>query len=236
MEKKKNNKKKYLALLLALFVCVGGTMAWLTSQSQLTNTFTVGQFTPIDKENEGPTNDQNWETNKDKEYKLQGNLYEPNWEPNPTIAPGSTVAKDPYVGIGPGSEDAYVYVMVKNEMKNVYFTINKEWQPVGNNCGDGPERGTYTQGLFKYTSILEGKESDNSWSTALFTEVKVSQNATYKDLAGKEQQDKQEKETKNIYVQSFIHQKNSKDDTSLDNIATTKAIETYNSWNPANGE
>lgn len=236
MEKKKNNKKKYLALLLALFVCAGGTMAWLTSTSQLTNTFTVGQFTPIDKENQGPTNDENWEENKGKEYKLKGNLYEPHWEPNPTIAPGSTVTKDPYVGIGPGSENAYVYVMVKNEMRNVYFTINNEWQPVEANYGDGPERGTYTQGLFKYTPDLKGDASHNSWSTALFTEVKVSQNATYKDLTGKEQQDEQAKETKNIYVQSFIHQKDSGDGTSLDKIATQKAIETYNSWNPTNGE
>ena len=236
MEKKKNNKKKYLALLLALFVCAGGTMAWLTSTSQLTNTFTVGRFTPIDKENQGPTNDENWEENKDKEYKLKGNLYEPHWEPDPTIAPGSTVTKDPYVGIGPGSEDAYVYVMVKNEMKNVYFTINNEWQPVEDNYEKGPKNSTYTQGLFKYTPILEGKELDNSWSTALFTEVKVHQNATYKDLTGKEQQDKKEKETKNIYVQSFIHQKNSEDSTNLDNIAKTKAIETYKNWNPTKGE
>lgn len=236
MEKRKNNKKKYLALLLALFVCAGGTMAWLTSESKLTNTFIVGQFTPIDKDDQGPTGDDGWDDNKDKDYKLQGNLYEPNWEPNQTIAPGSTVAKDPYVGIGPGSEDAYVYVMVKNEMKQVYFTINNEWQPVENNYSAGPESNTYTEGLFKYTPNLEGDESQNSWSTALFTEVKVSQNATYEDLTGKKQQDEQEKETKNIYVQSFIHQKNSADGTSLDNIALEKAKDTYNSWEPTAGE
>lgn len=54
VEKRKNNKKKYLALLLALFVCAGGTMAWLTSESKLTNNFAIGQVTPINPDENAP--------------------------------------------------------------------------------------------------------------------------------------------------------------------------------------
>lgn len=83
-------KKKPVALLLSgalLLGCtVGGTLAWLTDESDpVTNTFTVGDVQIA--LNETP-----------REYKM---------------TPGVTLPKDPTVTVMAGSEDCYVFVKVE---------------------------------------------------------------------------------------------------------------------------
>ena len=122
------NKKKILIplLLLVLLVAVGGTVAWLTSTSELTNNFTVGSFT------EPTTDPVNPQTTLASEIaqgmnNLDGNLFEKSWDARDEhkLLPGIEFDKDPYVGIGPGSEDGVVYVYVENNFTktNNIFTF-----------------------------------------------------------------------------------------------------------------
>ena len=95
-------KKKTVALLLALVlvfgVAVGGTVAWLTAESNtVNNTFSVGRVDiTLD---EADTDD-----STPNEARDTSNHY--------TIVPGGTYDKDPTVHVLEGSEDCYVYVVV----------------------------------------------------------------------------------------------------------------------------
>lgn len=205
----KNNKKKLLIplLLLLLLVGVGGTVAWLTSTSTLTNNFTVGSFTEPTTDPVTPT------TLLEDEIEagtgsLDGNLFEKSWKKNDEhkLLPGVTFAKDPYVGIGPNSEDAVVYVYVENNLSNkVYFTINTGWEAVtgytkAGYTPEGVQEVRYTSGLFKYTAGLTASTSD-VWTTApLFSQVVIDASANNSDFeveAGKDT---------TITVKSFLHQ------------------------------
>lgn len=147
-----------LAVLLVAFA-VGGTIAWLTASSSIANSFTVGEITDPTTPPDGKPNP---DTNPDDEYHLEGNIYEV-FEQDSTIAPGLAIEKIPYVGIGAGSEDAYVYVYVKNEALTTgvtetarapYFTLNDGWAPVEGNVtastAESAASNSYVSGLFVY--------------------------------------------------------------------------------------
>ncbi len=206
------NKKKLVILVLAVvlvFAIVGTTLAWLTSENQLTNNFTVGTFTEPTTEPGHPENDIDT-----TDGTLDGNLYEKSWNNNNAnqdhkLLPGKTFDKDPYVGIGPGSEDGVVYLYVENNLSNkVQFAINTtDWEAVSGYTTAGSESTqqapTYTSGLFKYTAVLTGSANADSWtSTPLFSTVYVADDADDTDFdpgAGNQP---------SITVKSFIHQAN----------------------------
>lgn len=118
-------KKKILAtaLVLLLVVCcaVGGTVAWLTSQSgTVRNTFTVGDIS-VDIEETGA------DENGEKEY---------------TLVPGVALSKDPKVIVQPESEACWLFVQVveKNwptvtesdgSTLKVDYDIRSGWIPLG---------------------------------------------------------------------------------------------------------
>lgn len=189
----KTNKKKMLilVLLLALLIGVGSTVAWLTSVDTIVNEFTVGEFN-------SPTTDPE---NPSTTITIDGNLYEKGWNPNEThkLLPGVSFAKQPYVGVGEGSEEAVVYIYVDNDFSNkVYFTVNSGWTPVSGHTTAGSLANSYTSGLFKYNSNLDSSSADD-WTTPLFDEVIVADDATTEDLTPSGS-------TYNITVKSFIHQ------------------------------
>lgn len=145
-------QRKRRVVMVALAAClvvagIGGTLAWFSAQSQLTNTFKVGSITPPTTEPGDPST-----PIKPGDPNLNGNLYEPSWVPNSKIGPGAQVAKDPYVGIGGTSEPAYVYVYVKNKFagnNKPYFEINADWAAVSaTETATGSKK--YTDGLFIY--------------------------------------------------------------------------------------
>ena len=196
MEKKRNVLSVILGVILAVGV-IGGTVAWLTRTSTLTNTFTVGNF-------ETPVTDP---TDSTKSINIDGNLYEPSWDKNAEhkLLPGNEYAKDPYVGIGAGSEDGVVYVYVKNNFSNkVYFNINNGWSAVSGYTTAGYKSGSYTSGLFKYDAGLTAKNDGDSWTTTpLFSKVEVAEEANSSDF-------NTGSNDKTIVVSSFLHQ--AKDD------------------------
>ena len=137
---KKRNTAVVIALLLVCVLAIGGTIAYLTSHSQLTNIFTVGEIKPIDPTGPGPGPGGTTIPEEDRKPdagKLNGNLYEPSWKKDSKLMPNLQIDKDPYVGVGGGSEPCAVYVYVRNTMKNlhnyIYFTINEGWEAVDSN-------------------------------------------------------------------------------------------------------
>lgn len=91
-----------LCAVLLVVTTVFVTMAFLTSEDSVQNTFTVGKVTITldeldvdDSDNDGSTTDRD----KANEYKL---------------IPGKTYTKDPTVHVGANSEPCYLFVKVEN--------------------------------------------------------------------------------------------------------------------------
>lgn len=172
----KNNKKKFLIGALAVLlvaVAVGGTIAWLTANDQATNTFTVGSFQDPGKD---PETDKGNDEDKDESEtdNLGGYLFETEWPldengetkegEEPKLMPGVATPKNPNVGIGAGSDNAYVFLYVENNSlkedgdlasQAPYFSIEKQWAPVTaegvtptSSIAGG--EGAYVDGLFMY--------------------------------------------------------------------------------------
>lgn len=153
MENKKKKRYGIVAALLLLVLAAGvGTYAWLTATQSLDNVFTVGSFGPTDKkpdptDPEKPGSDEN-----NGAY-----LFETKWVENSKIVPGATADKNPNVGIKKGSDNAYVFIYVKNAMvkdgtaatETPYFTLNNNWKPVDGKVSTFAD-GEYLSGLFMY--------------------------------------------------------------------------------------
>ncbi len=213
MNEKKKTTKKSLTVIAVLLICamtIGGTIAWLNSTSKLDNTFTVGHISPIDPDGEGPTPETKptipGEDKNPEAGKLNGNLYEPSWIKDSKLLPSAIIKKDPYVGVGAGSEKSYVYIYVDNTMKNnnhIYFTINDGWEAVSGATTTVPGENThFTGGLFKYTLGLEGKTANTWTTTPVFSNVIVDTAAVAEDFQDKTSTAK----VGSIKVQSFVHQ------------------------------
>lgn len=203
------NKRNTVAVVAVLLVCIlaiGGTIAYLTSHSSLENTFTVGQISPIVPEDGGPGGKPIPDGDKTN-GRLNGNLYEPSWVKDSKLLPSATIKKDPYVGVGAGSEECEVYVYVTNTMTNndnIYFTINDGWEAVSNYATPIGGTSKYTGGLFKYTAGLDASkvQDKNVWTEQpLFSNVVVANEAVAGDFKVNG-----EDAVGSITVQSFLHQ------------------------------
>ena len=124
--------KKILALLLCAVLLIGatvaGTVAYLTSQDTVTNTFTVGKVeitmdeSKVDaygkkylkevKDNEGNTSDTVVNSASDA-TRVDGNQYK--------LIPGHEYIKDPTIHVASTSEECYLFVKIE---KNDIFTLS----------------------------------------------------------------------------------------------------------------
>ena len=234
----KQERKKRIGILLLLLLCLltlAGTMSWLTHSSQLDNEFTVGKISEIDPGGGGPVDpkDPDDPTNPidpdGNDSRLDGNLFEPHWKPDAKLEPGVTIPKDPYVGVGKGSEACYVFVNVTSNMNNnnhIYFELQDGWEAVDAKAitveddQDVPTskaagKTYYTSGLFMYTKGLDGSEaSGNVWTTApVFANIIVDEAADEADFLKKDIKDQKSQDEPadsfkpTITVQSYLHQK-----------------------------
>ena len=193
MENKKKKRYGIVAALLLLVLAAGvGTYAWLTADQSLENVFTVGSFGPTENKPD-PTNPENPDPanpNTDKAY-----LFETKWVKNSKMVPGATVPKNPNVGIKAGSDDAYVFIYVKNAIvkpgtsldKTPYFTLkNTNWKPVEGKVktNQSDNSGTqYVSGLFMYSKnsaaqnlpakLTANKAQQDVYTDELFTAVTI---------------------------------------------------------------
>lgn len=183
------NGKKRTTLVVALcaLLCVavvGGVFAWFNVTANKTNTFTVGNITkpevkpdPIDPTKPDPSNPS-----------TDGFITETKWIENSKITANSTIAKNPNVGAGKGSEPAYVFVEVENNLDKAgdsYFVLNTaQWAPVEGHTVSMPGvNNGYKSGLFVYTgggseaAKLAPTADADDYTGELFTQVVT--NKTY---------------------------------------------------------
>lgn len=104
---KKTSKALLLSLCAVLLVTASvlGTMAYLTSQDHVVNTFTVGNVA-ITLDEKDVDNSTPGENDRDK-----ANAYK--------LMPGHNYEKDPIVHVDANSEDCYLFVKVVNEIANI---------------------------------------------------------------------------------------------------------------------
>ena len=95
-----------LALVLVIAMSVAGTMAYLTSEDSVTNTFTVGKVAITLDET-----DVDVYGVKDGETRVDKNTYR--------LIPGHEYVKDPIVHVGADSEDCWLFVKVENGLSAI---------------------------------------------------------------------------------------------------------------------
>ena len=163
MENKKKKRYGIVAALLLLVLAAGvGTYAWLSATDSKTNEFTVGS---IGKPEVKPDPDQPDKPGTDPTNpSVDGYLFETKWNSNEEhkMIPGSSMDKNPNVGIGKDSDSSYVFIYVKNAIvkdgegalaKTPYFTLNNGWKPVATDqVKTNGNEGQYVSGLFMYTA------------------------------------------------------------------------------------
>lgn len=95
-----------LALVLVIAMSVAGTMAYLTSEDSVTNTFTVGNVKiTLDEA-------------KASEYGVADNTVARVQKNEYKLIPGHSYTKDPIIHVAANSEDCYLFVKVVNGIKD----------------------------------------------------------------------------------------------------------------------
>lgn len=121
------NAKKILALLLCAVLLVGatvaGTVAYLTDEEIVTNTFTVGN---VDI--------------KLEEYKIDGEGKKTTTvvteQENIKLIPGREIEKEPFITVEEGSEDCWLIVKIENELAAAgEITMAAGWTEIGEDTG-----------------------------------------------------------------------------------------------------
>lgn len=154
MAQKKNRRNAIIAALAVLVVAlaVGGTIAWMTAQDQLHNTFTVGTIGKPTKPAEPDTGGDEDEEEDTDGTAPNGYLFETEWDENVVqeLSQGVPRAKNPNVGINTDTgKDAYVFLYVVNDSLTVeaagdqdalakyapYFYLERQWSPVTDDLG-----------------------------------------------------------------------------------------------------
>lgn len=98
-----------IALVLVVVMSVAGTVAYLTSQDTVTNTFTVGKVeitldeAKVDAYGEALTGEQ--------AERVAANTYK--------LIPGHTYTKDPIIHVGADSENCWLFVKVENGLSGI---------------------------------------------------------------------------------------------------------------------
>lgn len=137
----------FCALVLAA-ASILGTVAYMTSQKKVTNTFTVGNVSirldeAIVDENgvaADPVNNRTNETNNTQNYHL---------------IPGQTYTKDPTVTVEANSEKAYVRMMVTiTNYTNIKKAFGDDFLP------QNYVNGTWDSTLWVYTATTEDTQND----------------------------------------------------------------------------
>lgn len=166
------NAKKILALLLCAVLLVGasvaGTVAYLTSQDTVTNTFTVGSVAiTLDEAKVTEYGVVDGTTRvKTNEYKL---------------IPGHEYTKDPIVHVAKGSEQCYLFVEVVNGLANIEAATTdapaivtqmaaKDWTNLSGN-------------VYYYNSVVDARKATDDVDVAVFDEFTLKGDAVVADYA-----------------------------------------------------
>lgn len=159
------NAKKILALLLCAILLVGasvaGTLAYLTSQDEVVNNFTVGQVKiTLD---EAPVNEDGEKTSSELKDRVQTNDYH--------LLPGHYYSKDPQVHVLADSEDCYVRMFVTITKADEWDTICSKYGKSATDLFVGLNNTAWT-----YKSSTPGLAGENTrtyefWYSSKVTDV-----------------------------------------------------------------
>lgn len=159
-----NTGRKRTTLTVVLIACLvlavgAGVFAWFSAQDSKTNTFVAGDGVTEPEKKPNPTDPETGGTVPNED--LDKWLIETNWKDSSAITPDSIVPKNPNVGIGKDSKDAYVFLEVENNLgEGAYFVLGDNWAPVtgkatkfnGATFPEGKADRCYTGGLFVYVN------------------------------------------------------------------------------------
>lgn len=172
-------KKKFAlmatSLVLVAALAVGGTLAYLTSQDSVTNTFTVGNVTiTLD---EAKVNPDGTLVTGEGAGRVEANSYK--------LMPGHTYNKDPMVTVLKGSESSYIKMTVTfskaKELDDIFAPTGADltsifngydentWIYKGNTKDTGANTRTYE---FWYKNAVAAPEADVALD-ALFDSITV---------------------------------------------------------------
>lgn len=166
-----------LCVALAVLTVAGTTLAYLTSQQTVTNTFTVGNV-KITMDEKDVDNDTNTADNVaiNGEQRDKANSYK--------LMPGQTYTKDPIIRVDANSENCYLFVTVDNQISSIEATGNTTvaaqmaangWQAVENQTN-----------LYVYIGKAEGASAPlavaKSNNVPVFAKIVVSDDATNTSL------------------------------------------------------
>lgn len=141
--------KKKLLITLSAVACalllvagsIAGTIAYLTSTAEVTNTFTVGDvaITMTETDVDGSTSGQPG-TGRDT-----ANAYK--------LIPGKTYAKDPVIYVGTTSESCYLFVKITNGMAAIETTVEAD-TVIGQMKAKGWVEFNAAQGIYYKTAAV----------------------------------------------------------------------------------
>lgn len=174
-----------LALVLVIALSVAGTYAYLTSQAEVKNTFTVGKV--------AITMDEAKVNVDGKIIPNENRVHENSYK----LMPGHTYVKDPTVVVTGGSENCWLFVKVENGVaayeKAGDTTIAKQiekhgWTALDNNPGVYYKSVTKSNDaqtfvVFENFTIADNADGVNGWSavTAANTNITVTAYAIQAD-------------------------------------------------------
>lgn len=167
-----NTGRKRTTLTVVLIACLvlavgAGVFAWFSAQDGKLNTFVAGDGVTEPDKKPDPTDPE--QGGNEDNAELDKWLIETNWKPGSAIAPDSIVPKNPNVGIGKDSKDAYVFLEVENNLgENSYFVLGDNWAPVTGKATkyetatfpEGKTDRCYTGGLFVYVGDSNGADEN----------------------------------------------------------------------------
>ena len=157
--KYRSSRNKTLVLVLSLVLVmgfvVGGTLAWLTAETdEVKNTFTYGDINiTLD---EADVNDEDNDSNTTERVTSQSTY---------KMIPGTTLSKDPTVTVEKGSEACWLFVKVE---KSTNFDSFMEYS-----IAEGWEKLTTDDGSLVYFRSVASSESDQKFAVLKDNQVEV---------------------------------------------------------------
>lgn len=130
-----------LAFVLVIAMSVAGTVAYLTSQDSVTNTFTVGEVKITLDEAKVDTNG----AAVTPAERVKANSYK--------LIPGHTYIKDPIIHVDASSEECWLFVKVENGISAIEASTN----PIAAQLADnGWSAVTNADGVYAYKESVAG--------------------------------------------------------------------------------
>lgn len=132
------------SLVLVAALAVGGTLAYLTSQDEVVNTFTVGNVAiTLDEARVNPDG-----TPVADAARVKANEYK--------LIPGHNYTKDPTIHVTTGSEPCYLFVKVENGISNIEKTDVTIASQMTTNGWTALSDGS---NIYYYSSIVDASET-----------------------------------------------------------------------------